>query len=116
GNQGTDETVDSRKTEPRTLTEFNQLISEALQWYDSNRDLKPAELVFEGRVVNTAGKGIADAVLTLTKLENIIDENGNERQQRAEVGTFRADGDGSFAFLPPPAKNSYDLTVTAPGF
>jgi len=116
GNQGTDERAESWKTEPKTLPEFNQLIAEALRWYDGNRDLKPANLAFAGRVVDTAGKGIADALLTLTKLENIVDESGYERQERIEVGTFIADADGSFAFVPPPDKNSYDLTVTAPGF
>lgn len=54
----------------RTFSQFDQLIGEALSWYDGNAEATPVELPFAGKVVDTAGKPIAGVEVSFTKLEN----------------------------------------------
>lgn len=117
GNLGTDETRDTNiHTLVRTQIEFQALITEALQWYDGNRDATPVELTFTGKVVDTTEKPIAGAELNFTKREDYEDENGGLYVEVAHAGRCLTDATGCFEFGDFTNDGFYSFSVTADGF
>jgi hypothetical protein len=115
-NLGTDETRISIEQEPRSFSEFQNLIAEAIRWYEGNVNATPIELPFAGKVVDTAGKPIAGAKLHFTKIEDYTDEHGDRRQRRVSGGQCRTDADGKFSFDCVDNSRLYLLDVTAEGY
>jgi hypothetical protein len=117
GNLGTDETEGTDiHTLIRTQIEFQSLISEALQWYDSNRNVSPVELPFAGKVVDTAGNPIVGAKLNFTKREDYKDEQGNHSQRTVDVGQCTTDAEGEFSFGDFTNDRYVTLNVIADGY
>ncbi len=115
GKLGTDERMDSSGTGPRTLSEFQDLIAQALQWHEDHRDTPPVEQVFQGKVVDKAGNPIARAQLSLTGMENYRDQEGNYRQRDVDAGQWRTDASGNFTFSKL-GNMHHMLRVEAPGY
>jgi hypothetical protein len=118
GNLGTDKkaAIININNSIRTLIEFQALITEALQWHDNNRDAIPVEVTFSGKVADTAGKPIAGAELSFTRMESYENENGIRRQRIIHIGQCLTDTDGCFE-LSDFTNGSFNLfSVTAEGF
>jgi hypothetical protein len=115
-NLGTDETIDSSRQEPRSFYEFQNLITQALQWYDGDKDKTPVELPFAGKVVDTSGIPVVGAELRLTKIENYEDEYGHQAQHRVSLGQCRTDTEGRFSFDFVENGEHYLFDITAEGF
>jgi hypothetical protein len=117
GSLGTDETRDTDiYTLIRTQIEFQALISEALQWYDSNRNASPVELPFAGKVVDTAGNPIAGAKLSFIKREDYTDEQGYRNQRTVDMGQCTTNADGEFSFGGFTNDAFYTFSVIAEGY
>jgi beta-lactamase regulating signal transducer with metallopeptidase domain len=116
GNLGINEPGEVISQGPRTFIEFQNLIAQAIRWYDGNRDASPVELPFAGKVVDTAGKPIDGAKLSFTKQEDYKDERGYRNQRRVEVSQITTDENGTFSVVLDPNERWYELNVTAEGF
>jgi hypothetical protein len=115
-NLGTDETRESSNQEPRSFYEFQKLIAQPIQWYDSNKKATPVDLPFTGKVVDTAGNPIAGAKLSFTKQEDYEDEQGYRCQRTVDVGQCTTDVDGKFSFADLSNDRYYTLNVIADGY
>ena len=106
-------TVNQGLDTPRAYT---QAVTEALDWYRAAGQPQPLEPVFEGRVVDTSGRGIEGAAVTLTQWWDSVDESGQQRQQRIPAGVVQTDADGHFVFRNLVNTRFHNLEVEAQGF
>ncbi len=116
GNLGTEEGADSHKTDPKTLAEFQNLIAQALQWHEDHREVKPVEFVLQGKVVDTAGKPVATAQVSLTGTEDFVGERGERSQSEVDEGHYQTDADGSFVFKNLGNREHHQLAIRTEGF
>ncbi len=116
GNIGIEEPGRGVNIEPRNLPEFKNLIAQALQWYDENKDAKPVELAFSGKAVDTSGNPVVGAKMIFTKMEDYQDERGFKNQRRVVVSQIVTDTNGVYSVVLDPNERWYELNVTANGF
>jgi protocatechuate 3,4-dioxygenase beta subunit len=115
-NLGTDETGDWSNQEPRSFYEFQNLITQPIEWYDENSQATPVKLPFAGKVVDTAGNPIAGAKLSFTKREDYKDEQGYRSQRIVDVGQCTTNADGEFSFSDFTNDGFYTFGVIADGY
>lgn len=113
GRLGTNDATASSLDGPQTFAGFQALIAEALEWHRVNRGARPLEIRFEGRVVDTAGRPVPAAELSLTAMER--DGEGHRSSDNPQVVHGRTDADGAFVFKSP-ANTHHMLRVVADGF
>ncbi len=115
-NLGTDETRESSNQEPRSFSEFQNLIAQPIQWYEDNKQATPVELPFAGKVLDTAGNPIAGAKLSFTEQEDYKDEQGNRSQRTVDVGQCTTDDNGKFSFGDLTNDRYITLNIIADGY
>ena len=100
----------------RTARAFEQAVAEALKWYQANGQPQPPEPFFAGRVVDTSGRPVAGATITLTWWRNVADESDRENRPPVEIGPLPPDADGHFVFRDLANTGSYCVTIRAQGY
>jgi len=100
----------------RTRGAFEQAITETLEWYRKDVPPKPEEPTLEAQVVDTQGRPIADAIVTLTCTLNDRYSQASEQQRTVSPPPIRTNAEGRFAFQNPARAQSYYLNIEAEGF
>ncbi len=115
GRLGTDETARSSLEGPKTYSGFQALVAEALEWRRVNQGAKPLDPAFQGKVVDSAGRPIPMAEVSLIAHERIEDGGGYRIRDDDKALRYRTDAAGSFVFTN--LQNTHHtLRVAAEGF
>ena len=82
----------------RTRGAFERAITETLEWYGKDVPPEPDEPTIEAQVVDTQGRPIADAIVTLTCTLNDRYSQASEQQRTVSPPPIRTNDEGRFAF------------------
>ncbi|MEN6425080.1 MAG: M56 family metallopeptidase [Phycisphaerales bacterium] len=107
--------VNERLPDPATLA---RVAAESLDWHQAHAGQQPRELPFEGRVLDSGGRPVPGASVTLHKDIVVATDLGGGTVHDAGTTTAQTDSEGRFVFrdLPPAKSHRFHLAVAAKGF